>query len=240
MWLGIVAGASVVAVIGWLVLGGDDDSVATPAAGASSSSAPATPGTSGTEDSTPTTPPTTAETGASTTEASTSSTVSETTTSTAVPGLYGEFLDDPDAFLAANADALEGIPDDPLGGSPSYRAAAAFADELEQAGFDLTELEIWVWPVSGTGDTLLILAAGPTTPLLEDDAGADSLVEMMLSSPALADAGVTRMALVFESADAQGPFSVTYTVALDALRSALAEGRDLSADEVVVQMTREG
>jgi len=134
------------------------------------------------------------------------------------------------------------LPDDVsalLSGRPEEAVAAAIAAGLEATGLDLTGVEVAVWPIIATGESLLILWFDDTaTAFAGEDVVADDLLATLIDSPYVDGASITRLVINYRSEDADGPFVLTATVSIATVREALASGRDLEQDEMQLQVTR--
>lgn len=100
-----------------------------------------------------------------------------------------------------------------LGGTPNRRAAAFVSEQIKAAGLSQTGLEVFVLPISGTHDELLVVdmdaAAGavyPTDPL--------PLLKALLTVQNLEIANVTRIAINYRGTDKDGPYVFTLTLPL--------------------------
>lgn len=147
--------------------------------------------------------------------------------------------------VAGSYDSIEHVPvdippeiaDDRLRAPADTAAAESFTSALQQAGVDLTGVEVWVFPVSGTGESLLVFevddraqaAAGSA----EDDGG-ETLRRLLLSDPGLQAANVTRLVMNYHGTDDQGPFTMSFTLPISAIAEA---GGDITED-VLTQVTR--
>lgn len=156
--------------------------------------------------------------------------------STTVPELYIDFDAIPAAELDPPADPLDLL----LAGPPDDVAAQAVRADLDTTGLDLTGVEVWVWPVTGLDEPLLVVevtdeAAG----LAEVEGAADQLIIALLQSPAVEAAGTGRLALHYRGGDPEGTYVFTYTAEIDVLQAALDSGAGLSGEEGLIQLTRE-
>lgn len=126
-----------------------------------------------------------------------------------------------------------------LSGAPNEAAAAALLAELGETGVDLLGVEVWVWPVSGTSDALLVLEADDDAAgLAEDPGAADALLPAIVESSVLDTAGVTRIVINYRGVDGDGPYTFTATFSLDAARAAMRGGFDIPQDEIAFQLSR--
>jgi hypothetical protein len=134
------------------------------------------------------------------------------------------------------------LPDGPdvlLGGAPNETAAASLLAELAGTGIDLSGLEIWIWPVSGSEDVLLVLEATENASGLADDSGTtEVLLPALVGSSVLDTAGVTRIVVNYRGVDEEGPYTFTATYPLDAVRASLEAGTEIPEDEVRFQLRR--
>jgi hypothetical protein len=154
---------------------------------------------------------------------------------------------EPEALVAAIRDA-EGTPpeteatgsDLTLGGSPDAATAAAVTRHLEDAGFDLTGVEISVLPVSGLDGSLLVFdITDEAEGLLSSDDGGEAFVKTFLSAPEMTEASVNQLVLTYRGSDEQGSYVATVTIPIAKLEAALASGTNVG-DQLRVQIDREG
>lgn len=115
-----------------------------------------------------------------------------------------------------------------VGAAPDEVAALLLSAGLESGGIDLTGVTLRVWPVSGTGESFVIVEFDESASLYaEDDDIAARLFELLLADPVLDDQNITRLALRISGTDEEGSFVFTFTVPVDDLRTSLATGEDL-------------
>lgn len=192
--------------------------------------------TSPVETTSSTTGPDTTTSGA-TSSSTTTTTAESTTTTTEAPA--DPF--DPEYLLT-----IEPVPIPELegaaaiiGGTPEWGLAAALTAELEATGLDLTGTRIEVRPVTGTGESLLVFWIDDTaTALGEDDTASDTLLATLLGSPILSQASITRFVLNFRSEDAEGPYVLTATAAVDKMLGAMENGEPFGEEDMLLQFTR--
>jgi len=134
--------------------------------------------------------------------------------------------------------------DDPLTGvgPPDFPTAEAITAELEETGVPLAGLEIWVFPVIGSDEKLLVLEINASV-AEEAGGGADSASEQALegdflsSAPSIQEAGITRIVMNLYDSDDEGPFVMTITLPYDAWVASSTDGADVS-DSVAMQIER--
>ena len=118
--------------------------------------------------------------------------------------------------------------------------ARALVAELEDADVDLTGIDIAVWPITGTGQSLLVLTIDDfATELAEDDTVGDRLTTTLLFSPLLDDQSITRLVVNFPGSDEEGTFVFTYSVTVEVLRVAQENGTEVADDDILFQLVRE-
>jgi hypothetical protein len=127
----------------------------------------------------------------------------------------------------------------PLDGAPDRAAAARLAAAFENVGIDMTQITVWVWPAVADISGILVLEVIETAPALQESGGADAMVGALFGSDVLREAGVGEVSVVYRGRDPQGPFSITLTTGVDALRTAWEAGTDLPDDAVTVDAHRE-
>lgn len=164
---------------------------------------------------------TTATTGSS----SSSSTGADTTTTTVSP-------------LSALVDGASDPAATPAGdlGAPDLDTSGAIAAELAAAGVDLAGVEVYVYPILGTGERMLVLAADAAAEQLAGE-GSNDLFEALPTLPTLAaGSDITRFTLHYYDTDAEGAFVLTTTMPLQTLFE--YDGGDLPEGVVGVQLQR--
>jgi hypothetical protein len=125
-----------------------------------------------------------------------------------------------------------------LGGSPDSASAAAIVLGLEEAGFDLSDIEMSVLPISGMDASLLVLeVTDDVAALMSEDEESAALAGALLASPEIENASITELVTIYRGADEQGSFVMTFTISITALREAQASGTDVG-DELLVQIER--
>lgn len=168
------------------------------------------------------------------------------TGSGATPSTTASTIPSEDALQPVNPlDAPASIPTPPpeegldpvsgvLSGGPDLDSAESFTQVLTEGGLDITGVEVWVWPITGSDGVLLILNIDDSASGLLEDPGVASKLGEALLSPVLDAAGVTQLVINYRSSDEQGPFTLMVTFLLDALR----DGADLSSDDGFATITR--
>jgi hypothetical protein len=105
---------------------------------------------------------------------------------------------------------------------------------------DLTGVEVWVWPVSGTGDVLLVIEGDDRAAAFADDPQtSNAVLRRLVQSDVLDTAGVTRVVIVYRGTDGEDPFTFTVTMPLGAIRRSLREGADIPQEDLLFELTRE-
>jgi hypothetical protein len=167
------------------------------------------------------------------------------TTTTEAPLLSDDMFAELDAIFENGADLGEPIDVPPeslqsrIGCCPDEYTAAAITLGLEQAGVDLTGIEVAVLPVTGGDTSLLVLEVGDDSVapgLLTETAGSD-MSAALLALPEIEGASITQLVLVYRGTDEEGSFVMTFVVPIDALRDAYASGGDVG-DALRVQIDR--
>jgi hypothetical protein len=143
---------------------------------------------------------------------------------------------DPFDVIIAAAETATPAPPPVEVGSPDFEAADAIAADLGLGGILPDQGGIWVFPVAGTDERLLVFEVYPAAEDLESETNED-LFEAIVASQAVADAGVTRFVFHYFDADEQGEYVLTMTVPLDALVRFVTEGAEVD-DEVLVEQRR--
>lgn len=168
----------------------------------------------------------------STTQAETTTTAAETTTTTAAP-----FGFDLDSIVPTPPAPLTGL-DAVIAESPNDTLGAALTQSLRDAGVDLTGVTITVWPVSGTGTSLLMLAFDEAAQSYAAEDGGESadLLGTLMASPLIDAATITRVVVRYADADEQGPFVLVAVSTVEGMRASLAGG---DAGEVLLSIERE-
>ena len=142
--------------------------------------------------------------------------------------------------IIANADFTpSGDAPRSLVGTPDTRSAAAIADDLAAGGIDLTGVEVWVFPVTGSDERLLVFSVNPAAAGLSEDPTGGNLFEVLAAAPSLPDSGITRFVLNYYDSDDQGEFVLTTTVPMDLLLDSIANDTDVS-EFVEMQLMRDG
>jgi hypothetical protein len=125
-----------------------------------------------------------------------------------------------------------------LGGPADDDAAAGIIADVETAtGASVSGLfDLWVFPVIGSSDVLLILEVHEGA---EDDSLPDDFIEALVASPSAEAAGVTMFVLLIAGSDELGDFVMTSAVRWVDARAAIIDGVDIT-DRISVQLTRDG
>jgi hypothetical protein len=110
-------------------------------------------------------------------------------------------------------------------GSPDYATASAITADLVAAGVDLTGITLWVLPVVGTADRLLVVEITDAATGLEDDAS-DGVLGALAEAPSLDGSRIARLVINYHGADARGDFVLTTTVPMEAFIAFVTEGAD--------------
>jgi len=207
----MIFAAGVLAIVVGACGGGDGESASSSASGTEPGSGGATTSTTG---ATATSVPTTAATS-----------VPTTTTTTLLNGFE----------LIANTSADPAAPVSEVG-TPDVAAAAAIAGELAANDIPLAGAAIWVLPVVGSEERLLVFEIHAATTDSETEAGGD-LFEVLVNSAVVAEAAVTRFVFHYFDTDDEGDFVFTMTMPLEALFRAVTEDADIS-DQILVKQRR--
>jgi hypothetical protein len=167
-------------------------------------------------------------------------TSSEDTVSSETP----DPLDAPTFELIASLEPIVPDPaattaDELLGGRPDRALAEALSGEISTAGVDLTGVELWVLPVTGTEGKLLVLEILDSAVGLVDDPGGDSVLDALVAAPSLDGSGITRIVMNYHGSDADGEFTLSATVDLASLIVGVTEGTDVG-DAMELQFSRNG
>jgi len=164
----------------------------------------------------------------------------ETTTTTGTTEPPGGT--DPTGGLSLDDTVLEELiaegATDPFRGLPARDALATalLSNELESAGFDLTGMELVVYP-AGQIPAFVFIGTNDETSLIEDDSGAESFITQLLTSAAITNSEVTRLVMQHTSADEDGPYVLTLTVLTSDLQEAVDTGLRVF-DRMAVQVER--
>ncbi len=152
------------------------------------------------------------------------------------PGPLGSYDFDDALIEQAIADA-EGDPFVGLPG-PDFLATESLISEFTASGFDLSGLEIVVYPAGSISAFVLMSTTDSTALILdEDDDGGEGFVTQLLASAVLTEFGVDRLIIQHDGLDDEGPFVMTLSVLVADLRDAVDSGADLS-DRIAVQLER--
>jgi hypothetical protein len=123
-------------------------------------------------------------------------------------------------------------------GSPDYATAAALTADLAAAGVDLTGITLWVLPVVGTADRLLVVEITDAATGLDDD-GSEGPLVAIVEAPSLEGSGISRLVVNYHGTDARGDFVLTTTVPMDAFIAAITQSADIEGI-FELQLTRGG
>jgi hypothetical protein len=171
--------------------------------------------------------------GDTTTTADTTTTVAETTTTTIAFFIDLDSLDPiPPSEAATGVDAL-------LGGAPDDSVSRALIAAIEEEAIDLTGVTITVWPVSGTGESLLIVEFDETAGVFaEDDTIGSLMISTLVSHPLIDDQAITRLVMKIAGTDEQGPYVFTFTASIEAIRASIVSGASIPEGEALFQLER--
>lgn len=172
--------------------------------------------------------------GVTTTNAPTTTTLPPTTTTTVDPFLIDIYSVEPTPPLepATGVNAL-------LGGAPDEIAAQVILSDLEADGIDLTGVTIVVWPILGTGESLVVLEFGETAgTYAEDDDQATLLIESVLAHPVIDLQSITRLVMRIAGTDEEGPYVFTMTALVEDMLQSLATGVPLAEGEAQFELER--
>ncbi|MEX2419545.1 MAG: hypothetical protein WD652_04130 [Acidimicrobiia bacterium] len=126
-----------------------------------------------------------------------------------------------------------------LGGPPDEIATRLILADLEDDGIDLTGVEIYVWPISGTGESLVVIEFGDSAGLYaEDDDQATLLVNSVLTHPVVAEQNITRLVLKIAGTDEEGPYVFTMTALVEDMLRSLSTGASLEEGEAQFELER--
>jgi hypothetical protein len=115
-----------------------------------------------------------------------------------------------------------------LGGAPDEVAALLIVRDLEGEGIALTGVTIAMWPISGTGESLIVIEFDESAgEFAEDDDQSGLLFERILAHPVLDEQNTTRLVLRIVGVDEDGPYVFTMTANLEDMRQAIATGEPL-------------
>jgi hypothetical protein len=140
-------------------------------------------------------------------------------------------LDFDDAMVAA---AIAEGERTPLVGLPARDAVAggALIMELEDAGFDLTGVDLAIYPASSAQSMVVLSTDDASAELLaennegEDDDANGELAFLLISSPVLADFEVERLVLRHTTVDEEGPLIITFSALLQDLWTSIESDED--------------
>jgi hypothetical protein len=143
-------------------------------------------------------------------------------------------LEDFDASLSEvdpTDSPLEGVEDVGLilGGTPNRTAEALIADQMEQAGVDLSNLEIHVLPITGTGTSILVMVVSGEDYLSDNES---SEVNLAISDlPGIAEAHITHLVVINSGESEQGSYVMTTLVSIADLERSGSSGEELTIGE---------
>lgn len=127
-----------------------------------------------------------------------------------------------------------------LGGPADGSVSLALRATVTAAAIDLTGVEITVWPVTGTGESLLLVEFDETASAFADTEGpGDDLFAILLASPLVDDRSITRVVIRMRGTDDQGPYIFTFTAPTAAMRENLATGAAIPPEQLLMQLERE-
>jgi hypothetical protein len=142
-------------------------------------------------------------------------------------------LEDFDASLAEE-DPINSPVEDAgliLGGAPNATAAALIADQMEQAGVDLSNLQIQVLPITGTGTSVLVMEVSEEN-LLSPDGDQSGELNLAISDlPGIEEAHITHLVVITSGESEQGSYVMTTLVAIADLERAESSGEELTIGE---------
>jgi hypothetical protein len=172
---------------------------------------------------------TTSTAAATTTEATTTE---ATTTTEAVP-------EDPvfDYLDAAPVVPPSDPPPASLGPSDA-KAAFDIRNDIDAAGASIPGVLFAVYDVLGSEDRLLVLTLDDAVVEAAGDSALDPFLIALVGSPALSDAGITRLVFNYHGTDEGGDYVLTATVSMDEVLRAADAGT--SIEGMVYQITRDG
>lgn len=144
-----------------------------------------------------------------------------------------------------DADAVTADPEalgDLLGGPANTTAAAALTAAMEEAiGGELVGMEVFVWNVTGTDESLVVLEVDDTASemQLSDEASAGFLTAL-IDSAVIDIENVTWLALNYRGeGGADAPGVITFALSIEDLRRGGETGEDIS-ESVLIQVTGAG
>jgi len=163
----------------------------------------------------------------------TTTTIAETTTTTIAFFIDLDSLDPiPPSEAATGVDAL-------LGGAPDDSVSRALIAAVEEEAIDLTGVTITVWPVSATGESLLIVEFDETAGVFaEDDTIGSLMISTLVSHPLIDDQAITRLVMKIAGTDEQGPYVFTFTASIEAIRASIVSGASIPEGEALFQLER--
>jgi hypothetical protein len=129
--------------------------------------------------------------------------------------------------------------DDLLGGTPNTAAAEAITQALGAAGFSLQGIKIYVFPVTGTDESLMVLNFHEDQqPALGDDA--KPFISAVIGAADAQALNVPRTAMNYFGSDELGPYRVTMAAPTQVLRD-LASGaitEEAAAAQIAYEVVR--
>jgi hypothetical protein len=122
-----------------------------------------------------------------------------------------------------------------LGGAADWQAESEITSALAAMGL---AADVFVFPISGTQEWLLVLDVNEDAiaPIL-DNVVWDAVMQALLDAPAVQDGRITRVAVNLHTSDDQGPFVLTITLPMSAVRGS-ANGT-MTDEEVQAQTLTE-
>ena len=138
--------------------------------------------------------------------------------------------------MVATAPAAPLVGVDALLGGPSDESVSrALIATATNAAVDLTGVDITVWPVTGTGESLLVIEFDEAASAYADDeAQGGDLFAVLLASPLIDDRSITRVVIRMRGTDEQGPYIFTFTAPTAAMRQNLATGASIPEDQLLM------
>lgn len=113
-----------------------------------------------------------------------------------------------------------------LGGAPDEVATQAIVSDLEADGVDLTGVTIFVWPVLGTGESLVVVEFDESAVAYADEENdqGNILIESVLAHPVIDLHNITRLVMRIVGTDEEGLFVFTVTALVEDVRQGIATG----------------
>jgi hypothetical protein len=174
-----------------------------------------------------------ATTTTATTEAADTTTTTEPT-SDLIEGVFGDNPVEPvapDGFPEGSAALLVG--------GPNYFASTLLVTDLESEGLDLSGIEILIWPIGGTGRSMLVITLSEdAAALAEGEGDSEALFLALFDHPLIDELSVTQFAMNVTGMDDEGRFVFTYTASVEETRGALSGEADDDEVEPSIQLKR--